>query len=305
MDGIINIKKEKGYTSHDVVAKLRGILRQKKIGHTGTLDPDATGVLPVCLGRGTKVCELLTDKNKTYVATVQLGVLTDTEDMTGEILERRQVDVTKEMLEEVISQFQGEIWQTPPMYSAIKVNGKRLYELARKGEVVERKQRKITIFRIALLDFDETKQQFVMEVECSKGTYIRTLCKDMGEALGCGAAMANLVRTKVDMFTWEDAHTLQEVETLVQEGTVSNVVYPIESVFCSYSEIVVKKEGLHYLLNGNLVREDMCQIKEVVQDKEKVRMKDENGFFYAIYQYEKAKKQFANVKMFYNELQIK
>ena len=180
MDGIINVHKEKGYTSHDVVAKLRGILHQKKIGHTGTLDPDATGVLPVCLGRATKVCELLTDKQKTYVARVRLGAVTDTQDMTGTVLEEHPVDVTKEEIHRVVSAFSGEIWQTPPMYSAVKVNGRRLYELARQGVDVERKKRKITVYSIEMTEFFPETSEFVMEVTCSKGTYIRTLCHDIG-----------------------------------------------------------------------------------------------------------------------------
>lgn len=200
MDGILNVYKEKGFTSHDVVAKLRGILHQKKIGHTGTLDPDAVGVLPVCLGRGTKVCELLTDKSKTYEAVVRLGVVTDTQDMTGRIQEEHLVSVNLDEIRQAAQAFTGEIWQIPPMYSAVKVNGRRLYELARQGIEVERQARRINIYSCEVADYEPEKREFSMRVHCSKGTYIRTLCHDIGEKLGCGAAMASLVRTSVAPF---------------------------------------------------------------------------------------------------------
>ena len=222
MNGIINVYKERGFTSHDVVAKLRGILHMKKIGHTGTLDPDATGVLPVCLGKATKVCGLLTDKDKTYRAVVKLGVMTNTEDMTGEILAKHPVLVTKEQIERAVSKFVGEIEQVPPMYSAIKINGKKLYELARQGKEVERKARKVTIYGIKVLSIDFSENEFTMEVSCSKGTYIRTLCKDIGEFLGCGAAMKTLVRTRVSEFFLEQALTLGQIEQAVKEGKIQD-----------------------------------------------------------------------------------
>ena len=191
MNGIIKVYKEKGYTSHDVVAKLRGILHMKKIGHTGTLDPDATGVLPVCVGRATKVCDLLTNKDTTYIANVQLGVTTDTLDMTGKILSKQKTQITKDEFTCVMQQFVGPMEQIPPMFSAIKVNGKRLYELARQGKEIERKPRLVTIHHLALLETNFEKQQFTIEVHCSKGTYIRSLCHDIGQALGCGAVKRN------------------------------------------------------------------------------------------------------------------
>ena len=189
MDGILNVYKEKGFTSHDVVAKLRGIFHQKKIGHTGTLDPDATGVLPVCLGKATKVCELLTDKDKTYHAIVQLGIVTDTQDTSGKILEEHEVEVTFEQIQKVASDFVGDLMQIPPMYSAIKVNGKKLYELARAGQEIKREPRKIQVFSLELGEYDEANHTFEMNVHCGKGTYIRTICHDIGQALGCGGAM--------------------------------------------------------------------------------------------------------------------
>lgn len=300
MDGIINVHKEKGYTSHDVVARLRGILHQRKIGHTGTLDPDATGVLPVCLGRATKVCELLTDKSKTYRARARLGVVTDTQDMTGRVLEENQVEATEEELRHTVSEFTGEIWQTPPMYSAVKVNGKRLYELARQGIEVERKQRKITVFSCKVTEYTPETNEFTLEVSCSKGTYIRTLCHDIGKRLGCGAAMVSLVRTQVDAFDLEHALTLEEIEKRERAGTLEEAVMPIDQFFQSCPEVVVTASGIRYLQNGNMVRKDVCQVSSEVADGDRVRMYDEEHVFYAVYRYDADSRAFSNVKMFYN-----
>ena len=196
--GIIVIHKEKGFTSHDVVAKLRGILHMKKIGHTGTLDPDATGVLPVALGKGTKLVDLLTDKEKTYEAVLHLGIDTDTQDMSGTVLEEKPVNVTEEEVRKVLKSFVGEQLQVPPMYSALKVNGKKLYELAREGKTVERKARPVCFYEIEPLEFHLPLVK--IRVTCSKGTYIRTLCHDIGEKLGCGGCMESLLRTQVSEF---------------------------------------------------------------------------------------------------------
>ena len=186
--GILNVYKEKGYTSHDVVAKLRGIIGQKKIGHTGTLDPDAEGVLPVCLGKATRLCDLLTEKEKTYEAVLLLGRTTDTQDTTGETLAVSDTEhLTEEEVRRAVLSFQGTYPQVPPMYSALKVNGKKLYELAREGKTVERKPRMVTIYGIEILSADLPRVR--MEVKCSKGTYIRTLCQDIGESLGCGGCI--------------------------------------------------------------------------------------------------------------------
>ena len=201
VNGIINVYKEAGFTSHDVVAKLRGILHQKKIGHTGSLDPAATGVLPVCCGKVTKVCELLTDKEKSYRAVCKLGVITDTQDTTGTVLQTKDISgVTQDELSDTIQSFVGDIMQIPPMYSAIKVGGRKLYELAREGKEIERKPRPVTIYAIDIKDIDLENGSFTMDVTCSKGTYIRTLCHDIGEKLGVGAAMDQLLRTKVSIF---------------------------------------------------------------------------------------------------------
>ena len=192
--GVLNVQKEKGYTSHDVVAKLRGIVGQRKIGHTGTLDPDAKGVLPVCLGRATKLCDLLTDKDKTYEAVLLLGCTTDTQDTGGTVLEEQDVpDLAEDTVMDILQSFVGEYAQIPPMYSAIKVNGRKLYELAREGKEIERKARIVQIYEIRVRKIELPR--IWMEVRCSKGTYIRTLCHDIGQSLGCGGCMSSLRRS--------------------------------------------------------------------------------------------------------------
>ena len=210
VNGILNVYKEKGYTSHDVVAKLRGIVGQKKIGHTGTLDPDAEGVLPVCLGRATKVCDMLTEKDKTYEAVLLLGKETDTQDISGTVLRVGETEgLTQEQVKDCVMSFVGEYDQIPPMYSALKVNGKKLYELAREGKTIERKSRKVEIKEIRILEMALPRVR--MEVSCSKGTYIRTLCHDIGEKLGCFGCMESLLRTKVSRFELESSLKLSEI----------------------------------------------------------------------------------------------
>ena len=296
--GIINVYKEKGFTSHDVVAKLRGIVGQKKIGHTGTLDPDATGVLPVCLGKATKLCDLLTDKNKTYEAVLLLGKTTDTQDITGEVLEEKSTEaLTEEKVREAIEGFIGDYEQIPPMSSALKVNGKKLYELAREGKVIERKARPVKILDIQILEIDLPKVR--MEVSCSKGTYIRTLCHDIGEKLGCGGCMESLIRTRVSTFRIEDAKTLDEIETLKQEGKLAELLVPIDAMFPFYPKITVKDDWKAFAKNGNPL--DLKMLKEACgQDEEtQVRLYDESGKFIAIYQWKE--KKYHIVKMFFNE----
>lgn len=211
VNGILNVYKEKGYTSHDVVAKLRGIVGQKKIGHTGTLDPDAEGVLPVCLGRATKVCDMLTEKDKTYEAVLLLGKETDTQDISGTVLRVGETEgLTQEQVKDCVMSFVGEYDQIPPMYSALKVNGKKLYELAREGKTIERKSRKVEIKEIRILEMALPRVR--MEVSCSKGTYIRTLCHDIGEKLGCFGCMESLLRTKVSRFELKSSLKLSEIQ---------------------------------------------------------------------------------------------
>lgn len=297
MDGIINIYKEQGFTSHDVVAKLRGILKQKKIGHTGTLDPDAVGVLPVCLGKATKVCDLLTDKNKTYEAVLQLGVVTDTQDLSGVVLEEHLVDCKKEEIIEAVISFVGPYAQIPPMYSALKVNGKKLYELAREGKEVERKARQVEIFEIIIEDIDEEAHTVKMSVACSKGTYIRTLCHDIGEKLGCGGAMASLKRTKVSSFLLGDSIKLSEVEQFVKEGTIEQHVIQVDSLFQDLEVLEVKAEYQKYVDNGNklevsfLVSEgsDNVSGKISLEVKKEYRVYDAGKRFVGIFEAENRK----------------
>lgn len=257
--GIINIYKEAGYTSHDVVAKLRGILKQKKIGHTGTLDPAAEGVLPVCLGKGTRLCDMLTEKTKTYRAVMLLGVETDTQDTTGRVLCERPVDgLTDEQIRSAAESFIGPYQQIPPMYSALKVNGKKLCDLAREGVVVERKARPVEIFSLDIENIEYAR--VTMTVSCSKGTYIRTLCDDIGRELGCGACMERLVRTRSGQFLLKDSIKLDEVERLQKEGRIGERVMPVEEHFRDCPGIAARTPLLDKLLaNGNPFTESQAE----------------------------------------------
>ena len=250
MNGIINVYKEKGYTSHDVVAILRKIAGQKKIGHTGTLDPDATGVLPVCLGRATKVCDLLTDHDKTYETVLLLGKTTDTQDISGEILKEHPTDHLNEAeVIKVIENFKGTYDQIPPMYSALKVNGKKLYELAREGKTVERKSRKVTIYQIHIKKIQLPRVR--MEVTCSKGTYIRTLCHDIGNRLGTGGCMEELTRTKVGRFELKDSLKLEELSDLAQNGRLEDALIPLDQMFSELQSVVPAEKYIPKAYNGN------------------------------------------------------
>lgn len=284
INGIINVYKEKGYTSHDVVAKLRGILKQKKIGHTGTLDPDAEGVLPVCLGRGTKLCDMLTDKDKTYRAVMKLGVVTDTQDSSGKILEIKDTKALDEnIVREAIIKFIGEYDQIPPMYSALKVNGKKLYELARQGIEVERKARRVYIYDI---NIEEINLPFVtMTVKCSKGTYIRTLCHDIGASLNVGACMEKLTRTKVSMFDISESLKLSDIEVLRDENRLDEIIVRIEDVFGKYPKIVVKEKFAGLVYNGNPITSDnILSIENTETEGQKYRVYDYKKDFIGIYE---------------------
>ena len=248
-NGVLNVYKEAGFTSHDVVAKLRGICGQKKIGHTGTLDPDAVGVLPVCLGNATKLCDLLAGETKEYEAVLLLGKTTDTQALSGTVLEERPVTADEKEAKEAVLSFLGEYDQIPPMYSALKVNGKKLYELARAGREVERRPRRVQIRSLEILRMELPEIAF--RVECSKGTYIRTLCDDIGRKLGCGGAMKSLKRTRVGRFEAGQAHTLGELETLSGEGRLDEVLIPVEELFSELPRLVVRPEWERLVRNGN------------------------------------------------------
>ncbi|WP_432630323.1 tRNA pseudouridine(55) synthase TruB [Brotaphodocola sp.] len=328
MDGIINVYKEKGYTSHDVVAKLRGILRMKKIGHTGTLDPDAEGVLPVCLGKATKLCDLLTDKTKTYQAVLLLGQETDTQDTTGTILAEYPVNVTEEEVREAVESFLGPYMQVPPMYSALKVNGKKLYELARAGKEVEREARPVEILEIRVDSIELPR--VTMTVTCSKGTYIRTLCYDIGRKLGCGGCMEHLLRTRVDRFELADSLKLSQIEELRDRGEVESHVIAVDEVFAGLpAYMAVPGDGDKLVHNGNplppelaLRREDgeaedqgaeqsadhshrlSSHIEEgdlgkaLFDPQKNIRVYDSEGRFIGVYGYEKSKRRYKPLKVF-------
>lgn len=328
INGIINVYKEKGYTSHDVVAKLRGILKQKKIGHTGTLDPEAEGVLPVCLGKATRVCDMLTEKDKVYEAVLLLGKTTDTQDVTGTVLRECQASCSGEEAAEAIASFEGEYEQIPPMYSALKVNGKKLCDLARAGIEVERKPRTVTIFSIRILELSLPRVR--MEVHCSKGTYIRTLCHDIGETLGCGGCMESLIRTRAAGFELKDARTLEEIEALVHsiradnfgrelvpeeiEGQVHSgksggsqreltaedlpgLVKNTDFVFRQYPGVSVKTEFHKLLSNGNPLKLDWMTAWKQEYRETLLRVYDEHGVFHGIYQWDGARKDLRPVKI--------
>lgn len=283
MDGIINVYKEKGFTSHDVVAKLRGILHIKKIGHTGTLDPDAVGVLPVCIGKGTKLCDMITDTDKTYEAVMLLGISTDTQDISGNVLSKKDVAVDEKTLIETVDSFVGEYKQIPPMYSAIKVNGRKLYQLAREGIEIERSPRDVYIRSIHINDMNlqDGEPSVTMTVSCSKGTYIRTLCHDIGEKLGCGACMKSLSRTRVGRFHIDDSYTINQIAALNLKGELSSIVASVDSMF-DYPRIQINKEYDKLLYNGNMLPLSAGKALDVGL-ADKVRIYNESGEFIGIY----------------------
>ena len=243
MNGIILVDKPQGWTSHDVVAKLRGIYQQRRIGHSGTLDPMATGVLAVFLGRGTRAVELCENDEKEYVAELLLGTVTNTQDITGEVLEQHPADISQPQLEHVLEAFLGPQQQIPPMYSAVKIGGKKLYELARKGQNVERKPRNIVIRELELQRFDGKTAQ--LRVVCSKGTYIRTLCHDIGAALSVGGCLSSLRRTRAGRFSVADCVTLEEIQQAREQGTHMALLRPVDSLFAQYPALYLgEKEAL-------------------------------------------------------------
>ena len=366
--GMLIIRKEPGYTSSDVVAKLRGILHMRRIGHTGTLDPMAEGVLPVCLGNATKLAELISDRDKEYVARLRLGVTTDTQDMTGQILSEKTIeeirhallsenDISEDEAQEspetdaaavsdsgpgsfcdadrqcleairaVSARFVGEISQIPPMYSAVWSNGQRLYDLARKGVTVAREPRTVSISELEIRSVD--LPYVTMRVVCSKGTYIRTLCEDIGNALGTGGAMDHLIRTRVGSFTLEQALTLREVQLMMRqeeqvpcsiqgEGAsgamasaasavssrrcrllIEDHIVPVDSFFAEDPAVHVRDEDLKYLLNGNPLSAANT-LEGRLPHKERVRVYDARGEFYALYRWEKGRRRILPVKMFHD-----
>lgn len=285
ISGFLIVNKEPGFTSHDVVAVVRGIAGQKKVGHTGTLDPDASGVLPVCLGKATKASAYMSAHEKTYETEMLLGKETDTQDISGEVLreakEEEVLALSEERLRSVIASFAGESMQLPPMYSAKKVGGKKLYELARKGIETERKPVRIFLSEIEVLSVDLPRVR--LRITCSGGTYIRTICHDIGKALGVGACMAALVRTKVNRFVLEEARTLSELSALKEEGRLMEAVIPIDAAFSDLPAVCCDERMMRQLLNGAPVRRDQTG---PYTEAERVRMYDCEGRFFGIYERE-------------------
>lgn len=318
-NGILNIYKEKGYTSHDVVAKLRGIVRQKRIGHTGTLDPDAEGVLPVCLGKATSLCGMLTDQSKIYETVLLLGKVTDTQDLTGRVLEEREAQgLTEEEVRSCIADFAGDYEQLPPMYSALKVNGKKLYELARQGIEVERKKRKVRIHEISIQEISLPRVR--MKVHCSKGTYIRTLCHDIGRKLGCGGCMESLLRIRAGCFELSDSVRLGDVEAACAAGNLDKILRPADWVFEHLRAVEILGPYRNLAYNGNpFSLRQMEEIQKAGEQKpeedqasrmesgdgksrfsegEQVRVYDAKGRFIGIYRYHGGRQEFRVEKMF-------
>ena len=292
-NGIVNVYKEKGFTSFDVVAKMRGIFHQKKIGHTGTLDPDAEGVLPVCLGKATKVCDLLTDKDKEYKAVLLLGKQTDTQDITGVVLNESEVSVTEEEVRQAIQSFVGTYDQVPPMYSALKVNGQKLCDLARAGITVERKSRPVTIHSITITKIELPEVEMV--VHCSKGTYIRTLCEDIGLKLGTYGCMKSLLRTRVAHFTLENSYTLEQISQLVENNEIAPVIMQVDGLFEHYPAVSCPESAEKLIRNGNRIPlEYVCDYTQ----GEIVRLYDFAHQFIGLYSYIEEDKEFKPYKLF-------
>ncbi len=279
MNGVINVLKPLGMTSHDVVYKLRRILSEKKIGHTGTLDPDASGVLPMCIGRATKVADMLTSQDKQYIAEITFGCATDTLDASGVVTEVSDKILNEKEIYSTIEEFVGDIEQIPPMYSAIKVDGKKLYELARDGIEIERQPRRVRIEKIEILNLDLKKNKAVIKVDCSKGTYIRTLCDDIGRRLGSFAHMSALERTRSGRFGIEEAYTLEQIEAMYQLGDLTFFT-PVDMVFEEYPRLVLSARRASMMCNG--VRLSVQGITE----GELYRVYDEGGRFLTISQAE-------------------
>ncbi|MBQ4569414.1 MAG: tRNA pseudouridine(55) synthase TruB [Ruminococcus sp.] len=286
MNGVIVVNKPEGFTSFDVVAVMRKVCNERKIGHCGTLDPNATGVLPVLLGRAAKAQDILPNHDKAYVAEFVLGKVTDTLDIWGEVKQEEKTCVTKADLLSVIPKFTGEIEQIPPMYSAVQINGKRLYDLARQGIEVERAARKITVYSLELLAFDEAAQSGKLRVSCSKGTYIRTLIDDIAKHFCAGGCMTSLVRESACGFTLEDAYTLEELKALAEKGETEKALLGTESLFVAYKEIKVSSEQAKRFANGGALSCDRIRQKpDTMADGELFRVKNHEGVFIGLGRY--------------------
>lgn len=288
MDGILNIRKEKGFTSHDVVAIVRKTLQTKKVGHTGTLDPDAEGVLPICVGKATKLSDIIMQGKKQYRAVVRLGITTTTEDASGDVLEQKEVLFDEQNIQNAVKQFVGEIEQIPPMYSAIKVNGKKLYELAREGKEIARKARTVTIYDIQITKF-LPPERFEIVVDCTKGTYIRTLCSDIGKVLGCGAHMESLLRTETSGFTLENAITLDTLKQMAENGQAENALLSMTAALGMYPKVIVSAKWEKMLYNGGKIYEHAYDCPQDLQVGDTVTVFDSRKNLIGLYEVQKEK----------------
>lgn len=278
--GILVMNKPQGFTSFDVIGKLRGILKMRRLGHTGTLDPMAEGVLPVLIGTAAKACDILPDETKAYRAGFRLGTVTDTQDSTGNVLETYDADVTEAELLAVLPQFTGEIRQIPPMYSAVQINGKRLYELAREGKEIERPARTVTVHGITLTEFAPAAQCGTLEIVCGKGTYVRTVIHDTGAALGCGACMTSLVRTAACGFTLADAHTFDEVQQAADSGMLESLIVPADRLFTALPAVTLSEAQTRLYKNG--VRLDLNRVRGITAEDQRYRVYGCDGSFFGL-----------------------
>ncbi|MBY0206088.1 MULTISPECIES: tRNA pseudouridine(55) synthase TruB [Paenibacillus] len=302
-EGILPVYKPAGFTSHDVVAKMRRILKMKRIGHTGTLDPQVTGVLPLCLGRATRVVEYMQELPKEYLATLRLGLATDTEDLTGEVIERSEspVEVTQDQVEEVLQKFLGTISQVPPMYSAVKVDGKRLYELAREGKTVERKSREVTIYELELIGIEthDGTTDISFRALCSKGTYIRTLCVDIGRELGFPSTMVKLERTISAGISADHCLRIEDVEQRMNEGTLSEALIPVDEAISSIPAHKVGEEQTKGALQGQKLSARL--LEPPVEKPGLLRLYAQDGTFLGIFERDESKPTVRAVKVFLPE----
>ena len=280
MNGILVMNKPQGFTSFDVIGKLRGILKMRRLGHTGTLDPMAEGVLPVLIGTAAKACDILPDETKAYRAGFRLGTVTDTQDSTGNVLETHDADVTEAELLAVLPQFTGEIRQIPPMYSAVQINGKRLYELAREGKEIERPARTVTVHGITLTEFAPAAQCGTLEIVCGKGTYVRTVIHDLGRTLGCGGCMTSLVRTAACGFTLADAHTFDEVQQAADSGTLESLIVPADRLFTALPAVTLSEAQTRLYKNG--VRLDLNRVRGISAETVRYRVYGCDGSFFGL-----------------------
>ena len=285
MNGVLLIRKEKEYTSFDVIAVVRKLIGQKKAGHTGTLDPNATGILPVLLGSATKAQDIIPCQDKRYTADFRLGIATDTLDIWGEVIEEKPAHCTAAQIEVTLEQFRGEIEQLPPMYSAVSIDGKRLYQYAREGKEVERRPRTVTVYELTLIRFDEASQSGQLTIACSKGTYVRTLIDDIARSLGTVGVMTDLVREEACGYSLSDAITLDELRTITENGGIDeNAPYfrTVESLFADYPELVVSDKQAHRFKNGNPLDVVRTEAKNTAEDKKIYRVKDKAGAFLSL-----------------------